>query len=199
MPTSYPWHDFLSEWSRTLIRLNRKPQLWFPQAAASQWLGTAGATEAEIKAVETKLRTTLPHSYRSFLATTNGWSVLTPSVSRVYSVAEIGWYGPRHPDQLTILRGDLGNPLMSLIARLFGWTTTSPDGDEDEIPVAHLQSALEVVGGSYTDAVEYVLNPLVQTADGEWEAWIIHWQKPLAMERYPSFWDLMQAEYRSVQ
>jgi hypothetical protein len=199
MAPSFPWHDLLVQWSNKLITQNVEPQLWFPQARLSRWLGTTGATEEQIRATESQLKTTLPPAYRTFLATTNGWSVLTPFVWRVYPVEEIGWYGPRYPDNLAILRGDFNNNPIGVMAKLFGWDTASASGDDDEIPVSQLQSALEIVGGNYTDAVEYVLNPHVQTADGEWEAWIIRWWKPTRMERYASFWKLMQAEYHSLQ
>lgn len=199
MPLSYAWQEFLTGWSHKVIQLNLQAHLWGSQAGGDRWLGQACATEDQIRAVEAQLQTTLPPSYRTFLTLTNGWSVLTHFVWRVYPVEEIGWYGPRYPDSLKILRGDFGNNPINIFIKLFGGANPVSDPDEDQIPVAHLESALEIAGGSYTDAIEYVLNPQVQTAEGEWEAWIIRWWKPLAMERYESFWELMQSEYRSLE
>jgi hypothetical protein len=199
MPLSYAWQEFLTGWSHKVIQLNLQAHLWGPQASAARWLGQAGAAEDQIRAVEAQLQTTLPPSYRTFLALTNGWSVLTHFVWRIYPVEEIGWYGPRYPDNLAILRGDFKNNPIDMLTRLFGGATPTSAIDEDEIPVAHLESALEIAGGSYTDAIEYILNPHVQTPEGEWEAWVIRWWKPLAMERYDSFWELMQAEYHRLE
>jgi hypothetical protein len=198
MPLSYAWQEFLTGWSHKVIQLKLQAHLWGPQADAGRWLGQASATEDQIRAVEAQLQTALPPSYRTFLALTNGWSVLTHFVWRVYPVEEIGRYGPRYPDNLAILRGDFNNPI-NILTRLFGRANPVSAVDEDQIPVTQLESALEIAGGDYTDAVEYVLNPHVQTAEGEWEAWIIRWWKPLAMERYNSFWELMQAEYRRLE
>lgn len=188
MQSAFPWNTVLTQWSKQLMTSNIAPHLWAPQARASQWLGTAGATEAALQATETRLQTTLPPSYRAFLTATNGLSVLTRFVWRVYPVEEIGWYGPRYPNNLALLRGDFGTGPLGKLCKLLGWPTTSPANDDgDAIPVNQLQSALEIAGGNYTDAVEYVLNPHVQTNDGEWEAWIIRWWKPTLMERYESF------------
>lgn len=111
---------------------NIAPHLWAPQARASQWLGTAGATEAALQATETRLQTTLPPSYRAFLTATNGWSALTRFVWRVYPVEEIGWYGPRYPNNLALLRGDFGTGPLGKLGKLLGWPTTSPANDDGD-------------------------------------------------------------------
>jgi hypothetical protein len=198
MTPTYPWHDLLTRWSTQLIALNREPQLWVPNAVTSRWLGHAGATEDQLQTAEARLKATLPPSYRTFLATSNGWSVLTPCVWRVFSLEDIDWYGPRHPENIALLRGDFGANPIGAFAQLFGRDTEARASDEDEIPAAQLQSALAIAGGSDTDAVEYVLTPQLQTTHGEWEAWIIRWWKPTTMERYPSFWHLMQAEFQRL-
>jgi hypothetical protein len=199
MPPSYTWQEFLTGWSHKVIQLKLQAHLWDPQASAARWLGRAAAAEDQIRAIEAQLQMTLPPSYRTFLALTNGWSVLTDFVWRLYPVEEIGWYGPRYPDNLALLRGDFKNNPIHILTRMFGGAAPASAFNEAEIPVAQLESALEIAGGDHTDAVEYVLNPHVQTEEGEWEAWIIRWWKPLAMERYESFWELMQAEYRRLE
>ena len=41
----------------------------------------------------------------------------------------------------------------------------------------------------------YLLNPMVVTPEGEWEAWMFaHWLP--GARRYRSFWELMGGEYR---
>jgi hypothetical protein len=43
------------------------------------------------------------------------------------------------------------------------------------------------------DGYVYLLNPVVVTPDGEWEAWILG-SKIAGAKRWPSFWELVQEE-----
>jgi hypothetical protein len=69
-----------------------------------------------------------------------------------------------------------------------------PNQDTCRFRVEYLQSTLLI--SDIGDSAVYLLNPEIKTASGEWEAWFFANWHPGAV-RYRSFWDLMQAEYRS--
>ncbi|NMG10908.1 SMI1/KNR4 family protein [Brasilonema sp. UFV-L1] len=50
-----------------------------------------GATDTEISALETRLKSTLPPSYRNFLTASNGWCKLDNMIDRLLSTQEVDW------------------------------------------------------------------------------------------------------------
>lgn len=200
------WTDFLTLWNRELLeRLDLSQHNAFiepeitPEMVQSGWLGFAGASQDEIAALETRLDTALPPSYRAFLTVSNGFRQPGMLVPRLYSTQEVDWlrnidlegieawrqgeaynakqFGPFDPvsDEEYFVYGEEQNPLLFRSDYLF-----------DAVRV----SAKETVGTAV-----YLLNPQVKTDDGEWEAWLwAHWIP--GAYRYRSFWDLIQAERR---
>jgi hypothetical protein len=69
------WRGFLLSYSAELLsRANDEERALIPrEQRVGRWLGFAGASEAELAAVEGRLGRALPPSYRSFLEASNGW------------------------------------------------------------------------------------------------------------------------------
>jgi hypothetical protein len=67
------WSAFLDEFGRELLEDDDIRDQLPEEVVASGWLGFAGATEAEIQALQQRLGVQLPPSYRDFLAASNGW------------------------------------------------------------------------------------------------------------------------------
>lgn len=207
--TSFNWSEFLTQWSQDILESTQN-QSQGSQAQGSQerqeasWLGYAGATEEQILAAEARLGITLPPSYRAFLKASNGWQETTPFIKRLWSVDKITWFAANHPDWL---RQWIKRYHDNLSINANGASSQSPLSDEDyfiygddqdcrHIIVNYLETALEI--SEVNDAAIYLLNPDVITEDGEWEAWFLADWLPGA-DRYPSFRELMQAEYLNSQ
>lgn len=202
--TSFNWSEFLTQWSQDILG-NTQDQ---PQASHKHpqgpWLGYAGATEAQISAAEARLGVTLPPSYRAFLKASNGWQETTPFVKHLWSADKITWFATNHPDWLrqwvkryydesALDHNGASSPSVLSDEDYFVY---GEDQDCRHIMVNYLETALEI--SEVNDAAIYLLNPDVITEDGEWEAWFLADWLPGA-DRYPSFRELMQAEYLNSQ
>lgn len=184
------WREFLTRFSHLLLQEPDIAADLPPEVVASGWLGYPGATEEQLAAAEARLRTSLPPSYRSFLAVTNGWRHASSSIYRLWSTEEIEWFSVRNQDWIDAYVGT-SEDLASL-----------PDeeyfvyGEKQYALVfrpEYLQTALEI--SDVGDSAIYLLNPQVITTDGEWEAWFLaNWLS--GARRYRSFRELIQANYR---
>ena len=182
---SQDWSGWLREWNRILLDGlepgqpgEDDPDLT-PEIIASGWLGAPGAGDAELAALEARLGTTLPPSYRSFLQISNGFIQPNVLVPRLLSSGEVDWFRVRHQDTIEAwsfgASGGTGEP-------------EYPGSFEQYLPTALQVSAVEHAGSAV-----YLLNPRVVDADGEWEAfYFAHWVP--GVDRYPSFRALMEAE-----
>jgi hypothetical protein len=63
------------------------------------WLDLEGTDEAEIVALEQRLGTRLPPSYRSFLTVSNGW--FYPNQWEHETVHDVGWFRDTHDESET--------------------------------------------------------------------------------------------------
>jgi hypothetical protein len=139
-----------------------------PEVRASGWLGYPAATEKQVKELEARLGKVLPPSYRAFLKASNGFRQPQLLVWRLLPAEEVEWFRVRNQETIDI------------------WKSVEDLSDTLEI------SAREIAGSA-----TYLLNPNVIAADGEWEAlYYAHWRGTPSV-RYPSFWDLMQQEYKT--
>jgi hypothetical protein len=192
---SYAWRDLLQRWSDEwldpVLHEQERAEPFPDDVRRARWLGAAAATGEEVGALEDRLGTLLPASYRQFLLTSNGWLNTTHSMERILPVQEVGWARDLDPDLVTGW-DDAGFRVDDEEYFVYG---------EDQDPVAirpeYLPHTLKI---SHTpEATDvYLLNPCVVTEDGEWEAWYLaHWL-PGAV-RYRSFWDLMNDEYTSFR
>lgn len=197
--------------------LNKLP----PQVTQSGWFGCPGATEEQLTRAEDRLGITLPYSYREFLKVTNGWYLTTPFVYKLWSTDEIEWFSVRHQDWIndftdryqrlhrpspmnTSLNGAKRNVKIPSIPDA-DYRNYGIEQDSTKMRVEYLQKALEI--SDRANSTIYLLNPEIKTPDmpdGEWEAWFLEdesnpfdgdWRP--GADRYPSFREMMEAEYRS--
>jgi HEAT repeat protein len=180
------WRPFLEQWSRQWLGVHEYAVEQTDEVIASGWLGYPGATEQEVEQLERRLGRTLPPSYRAFLRVSNGWRRTSPFIEQVWSTADVGYFRERHQDWIDVLMDDASEVSDEQHGRY---------GDEQDVIVfraEYLRDAVQI--SDVGDAAVYLLNPVVVTADGEWEAWFLASWLPGA-KRYRSFWDLLHAEY----
>ncbi len=178
-PVQYNWRPFLEQYSRDLIAY-KQPHgggEWPDEVIASGWMGFAGATEDQIAALEARIGALLPPSYRQFLAVTNGWRDTGAFIYKMWSAEEVEWFRVRNKEWIDI------------------WNSSGREELDPDHESRHMQTALEI--SDIGDSAILLLNPQVITPEGEWEAWFFSNWNPGA-RRYPSFWDLMHAQYESM-
>jgi len=185
------WESWLAQWNRELLEhldlthYNAfiEPDIT-PEIVATGWLGYPGATDDQITRLEARLSLTLPPSYRAFLTVSNGFRQPGVIVPRLLPLEEVDWFRVRNQDTIDSWVTGLERSLREAPHVL----ETEPDPFERYLPAALEISAYETVGTAI-----YLLNPKIVTLEGEWEAlYFAHWIP--GAERYPSFWELMQAE-----
>lgn len=183
------WREFLEEWSGQMVQeiLNNPDlALYFRLPAAvieSGWLGVPPATEAEIDAAERRLGVWLPPSYRTFLQVSNGFRHIGDFHLHLWSTEDIGWHYDRHAD------------LVDAWNEAAGVAETDEMGGDMILP-QHFRATLEI--SDIGDEEIYLLNPEIQTPDGEWQAWFFASWLPGATQ-YPSFEAMMLGEYEKYQ
>ncbi len=86
------WSEFLSQRNSELLssprlreELRNLPNDELERAVENGWLGYPGATEAELRAAETRSGRQLPPSDRSFLSTSKGWLFLGYCIPKLWS------------------------------------------------------------------------------------------------------------------
>ncbi|MFE4535223.1 SMI1/KNR4 family protein [Streptomyces scopuliridis] len=193
----YAWQALLQQWSDEwldpVLHEQERAEPFSEEVRRARWLGAAGATSEELDALEQRLGTALPTSYRQFLLTSNGWLNTTHDIERILPFEEVGWTRDLDPQLVSgWMDGyrdagiQVGDEEYFLYDEPQDPTSLRPEYLPHTLKISHTPNATDV----------YLLNPCVVTADGEWEAWYLaHWL-PGAV-RYQSFWDLMNGEYRS--
>jgi SMI1 / KNR4 family (SUKH-1) len=194
---AFDWNLFLRKLSQDFLeRLEDSEFASLPsEIIDTKWLGYAGATDTEISAVEERLEITLPPSYRSFLAASNGWLNLDNLSGKLLSTQDINW--------LALRKQEVINDWIAGV-EMGGGSTPVPDheyvvyGDEQDVTSIrneYLQTALEV-GGDLNQGL-LLLNPKIVFENGEWEAWFFaHWLP--GANRYRSFQELMQERHKTL-
>ena len=187
----FNWQTFLEQFSRSLLADDNIRAQQSQEILNSGWLGFPGASQEEIGVLEERLGIELPPSYRRFLQTTNGWRNSGSFIHRVWSTHEIAWFSEHHQQWIDAYT----DPRHKL----------PPISDEDyyrhgeeQAPTTfrgeYLQTDLQI--SDVGDSAVYLLNPKVVTNEGEWKAWFFANWLPGA-DRYRSFRELMEAEYRN--
>jgi hypothetical protein len=169
----YPWLEFLRRWSRDLLSVEEFALTQDDAVVEGGWLGFPAAAESEIATLEARLGRRLPRSYRSFLATTNGFRGGGPAIRRIRPAGEVKPFGEEEREWVEI------------------WAASGPP--EEAVP---LRTAVQV--SDVGDGAVYLLCPDVVHAGGEWEAWLFANWVPGA-RRYASWWALLQAEHQGVR
>jgi len=187
--TAFAWEPLLKALNRKLLdRMDEERKAEIPpEVLESEWLGSPGATEAQIAAAEARLGTRLPPSYRQFLQVSNGWRYSNWTEFQLWSAEEIDWFCARNQDWI-----DAWVPLSSDQPSVPDeeYFVYGPEQNCCNTREEYLQTALEISsdGG---DGDIYLLIPEVINLEGEWEAWHFGSQSPDA-NRYRSFYELMQ-------
>lgn len=199
MPKKKPfaWRPFLKKVSRDLLKDVRIREDLPEDVVASGWLGYSGASEAEIAALEKRLRMRLPPSYRTFLAETNGWRQCGSFIYKLWSCTEVRRFRERNQDWIdAYVHPDWGDeeapeppPISDEEYLVYG-----KKQDSCRFRTEYLQTALEI--SDRGDSAILLLNPKIIGEDGEWEAWLFANWMPGA-KRYRSFRELMEADHRS--
>ncbi|GHH80289.1 hypothetical protein GCM10018793_35130 [Streptomyces sulfonofaciens] len=163
------WRAFLAEYSADFLRVadeNERFNITDEQAARG-WLGFEGASEADIAALERRLGTALPPSYRAFLAASDGWHQLGSSMWEMRTAGEVDWFRDADEETCEVL------------------------GEEDDELAALVNRALLV--SREGDAQYWLLDPGTVSPDGEWAA--CTWSSwGFLSEEYPSFAALVVEE-----
>jgi hypothetical protein len=187
----HDWLPFLEKWSREIAASPNHADKLPEDVIASGWLGFPGATEEEIEQAEDRLGVRLPPSYRTFLDATNGWRTTGTFIDRLWSVGEVEWFKVRNQEWIDAYTMYGDTEISDVEYFVYG-----EDQDSAFFRTEYLKTALEISDAG--DSAILLLNPQVVTAEGEWEAWFFgNWLPGAA--RYRSFWDLMQAEYKSFR
>jgi hypothetical protein len=189
------WREYLAEYSAEVLRAHDGEDDELVDVGDAQrllgWLGFDGATAEQLDALERRLGTALPPSYRAFLTVSDGWLHISNFMWKMRTTDEAGWLRDTEPELCQILSdgGDADD----------ADDEDSDDEDggdrEDESESAIVRRALLVSGAG--DAQYWVLDPGDVTADGEWAAYIWASWYPGLGERHPSFAALVDAERES--
>lgn len=193
---SFNWNLFLNQFSRDLLeRLEDNEFASLPsEVIDSKWLGYSGATDAEISALETHLEKTLPPSYKSFLAISNGWRKLEKNdlIDRLFPIEEV--------DRLPSKNQELIDGWLEGFEIGVRFTPVPPVTSEEYFVYGSEQESTSLrneylphtieIGGNPEQGL-LLLNPQVVFNNDEWETWHFAFWLPGA-RRYKSFIDFMQ-------
>ncbi|WP_086671908.1 SMI1/KNR4 family protein [Amycolatopsis pretoriensis] len=138
-------------------------------------LGFEPAAEESLQALERRLGVRLPRTYRSFLATSNGWSSMAGGVN-LLAVEQVDWFTKLTSKLLTIW----SEPGMKFF-------------------VGNLEAFDRCVLISEMDDRDYfLLDPGRVGDDGEWAAYEWNEREGVELDRYASFGALVTARSASI-
>jgi HEAT repeat protein len=188
------WKRLLASWSSEVLTTDLLQQL-DPADRNLKYLGFPAASAADLRSLESRLGVTLPPSYRTFLETTDGFRVISPFIHRIRSTAEVDWFRVENQGWIETYNEptayDEDGGLEPSDEEYFDYS----NANELDFRRTHLFAMLQV---SNVDDGVMLLNPLVVTPDGEWEAWFFANWIPGAY-RYASFAHMMVETYRSLR
>ncbi|MDP9612067.1 SMI1/KNR4 family protein [Streptomyces demainii] len=167
------WRAYLAEYSATILRVADEEELGdvSDEQRAVGWLGYEGADEESILALEKRLGTRLPPSYRAFLGASDGWLNISPFMWRMRTAETVGWLRETDPETWSVIRGGAAGA-----------------GDD----TAFMDRALLV--SEEGDAQHWLLDPADVSEDGEWAAYIWASWYPALGDRHASFAALVAEE-----
>ncbi len=192
------WKPLLQQLSKFLLKnkeigLVLEAQGRLPNARKNQWLGFSPANNLTLDALETKLDRRLPSSYRTFLQTTDGFGPLNAFIPCLLPASKVGRFSESDPEFIAPWIEDMDDfPDMPDE----NYLVYGPDQDVCDIRRRYLPNCVKV--SELGDRAVILLNPEIQTEDGEWEAWFFASWFPGA-RRYRSFADLMQAQLETAR
>lgn len=145
-----------------------------------------GASEAQLAAMEERLKIKLPLSYRTFLSASNGWRFASEMTPVIRPVEKIRWFRKEHKDWYEAYQMS-AEPLSVMEKDYFDYANQ----DCVVFEIKHLAQTLCI--SEIGDEAVVLLNPMVIWPDGEWETWFFSNSSPGAT-RYHSFADWMCEE-----
>ncbi|MFF4656596.1 SMI1/KNR4 family protein [Streptomyces sp. NPDC001381] len=174
------WRGFLERWSAEWADAwdpEQSPGERDREALRERWLGSPGADEARMAAVEERLGCRLPPSYRAFLEVSDGWRHAGGFVSVLAGTGEIRW------------SEDVAGLGQALREEL------DEDSPREEVLAAAVwERALRLDVES--DATYVVMGPDDVDAAGEWAVYVWAGWRAAPPERYGSFREFMEAMHR---
>ncbi|MGW3941969.1 SMI1/KNR4 family protein [Streptomyces phaeochromogenes] len=171
------WRSYLAEYGADVLRVSAEGELFnvSDEQRATGWLGYEGAGEQRIAALEDRLGTRLPPSYRSFLGTSDGWSHLGPFMYEMCTIGALDWLDDDDADMYMDTYDD------------------EPDDASKRVRAPVLLIADE------GDAQLWLLDSGDVSQDGEWAAYTWSSWQPGLSDRYGSFAELVAAERNSFE
>ena len=170
----------LKRWSEAIIASGEYAHLIDANAATTKWAGVAAASKTAIAEAEQRLGRRLPESYRRFLEVSNGWWLEgTDGPTRLWGIEEVRPMIEADPEATEI------------------WSLEEIDLEEDDdptdLPSSHYASVIQI---SDDNDGRYLLNPLIETREHEWQAaFFANWVP--GAKCYASFQDLMEAKFEA--
>jgi hypothetical protein len=191
----FDWNFFLRQWSRDLLeRLEDNEFTSLPKEVVdARWLGYPIATDAEIAVAEARLETTLPPSYRNFLAVSNGWQKLDVLIEKLWSIEEVQWLASSNQELIDAWLTGVETVGGAIWVSDEEYYIYGDQQDSTSLRNEYLQTALDIGGNPEQGLV--LLNPQVVFENGEWEAWFFANWLPGA-QRYKSFREFMQDRHQ---
>lgn len=180
LSTVEQWRSYLAEYSADVLRVADESELtaFSEEQRAAGWLGYEGAGEDRVAALEDRLGTRLPPSFRAFLGASDGWRHLSAFMYELLTADTVDWLRDAMP----------------------GFTDDIKDGADDEeldAEFALMDRSLLISGDA--DAQYWLLDPGDVSEDGEWAAYIWASWYPGLGDRHASFAELVAAERTSFE
>jgi hypothetical protein len=189
------WREFLKEWDQELADAQDFVSALHGRKAASGLVTYSGATVRQIADAEARLGTSLPPSYKDLLKTSNGFRPEGFGFDCFHSAETVEWLVTDYEDWVdAYLEGteELALPTVP-DDRYFYYGSEQSSCD---IRVEYMEECLAISPPStiFQDHI-FLLNPVVITSDGEWEAWsFANWKA--GATRYRCLWDMLFDERR---
>ncbi|GGZ17186.1 SMI1/KNR4 family protein [Streptomyces nitrosporeus] len=173
------WQTFLDRWSEQWVAVQdgADPEEIDEEALEAGGLGFPPLDEAGTAALEERLGTVLPPSYRAFLQASDGWRYAGGGVYLLAGSAGVWWHGDPMGMKLLYERqlDERSRPSEVLMAGM--WDRA-------------LQLALD------SDMTDVLLDPGDVGEDGEWAVYVYKGWSGEYPERYDSFTRYMEEAYR---
>lgn len=174
----YNWRPFLERWSADWADSPgaRGRDSADEEILRTRWLGFEPVSEERVVALEERLGRRLPPTYRSFLATTDGWRPAGTSIDLLGTAEGAHWHG--------------GSGMREEYESQLG-----ENPSEEEVLLAGMwDRALQLSVDS--DMIDVLLDPGEVNADGEWAVYVYRGWSGEFPDRYESFMDVMQHLFR---
>ncbi|KJE22407.1 hypothetical protein FF36_03279 [Frankia torreyi] len=172
LTTPEQWRDYLREYSETYLR-TADPDELSDEQIQHRWVGHEPAAEQTVAAAEQRLAVRFPPTFRSFLATSDGWPNLAGWIDELHASTDVDWFRDTVDGAGFInLYGEPHN-----------------DGQDLDDLLSVFRRSLVIASGEDF----WLLDPADPGPDGEWVAWEFT-PKYGSLERFASFAEIFHAD-----